>query len=517
MADFGPIDPLSWWLDAEAMLARRIGILPVMVRYLACLGLVYPLAALHRAMPSTLTRHLLALGAGLFLAFANFGLDTLHFVVSAGVPYVLCALAPRQRLMPVAVFVFSIVYIGLGHIQRMYFYVGPDGANPLGGPVVHWTSPQMLLIIKITAFAWSVHDGHRPPHELLASQEQRAIRKLPSLLEYYSYIFFFAGFLTGPIPEYREYAAFTDRSLFAQEKGGRIPEGSWRAGLTRFVMALAAVPLFYLHKKLPETFVLSPAFLEQSIWYRWLYVIASCELGFDKYYVVFFLGEGALMMSGMGYNGRDTNGRVLWDRLLMLRLLPFKLAQNPSTLAANWNIVSANWLKRYVYIRLLPARSTPDASLPPKAVSFMRQILPFFATFFVSAVWHGFYAGYYLFFLSLAGFGAIGRLNRIYIRPYFMAADGRTGDYPKKYLYDAASLFCMVVGLNYHIVIFRTFTFDNAMQAWAAFNFLPHWLGLAAILFYAVALPTGLLRRPKKKIPDAAAAAQHVPVPKKVE
>ncbi len=33
---------------------------------------------------------------------------------------------------------------------------------------------------------------------------------------------------------------------------------------------------------------------------------------FDKYYVVFFLGEGAIMLSGLGYNGRDANGHVLW-------------------------------------------------------------------------------------------------------------------------------------------------------------------------------------------------------------
>jgi D-alanyl-lipoteichoic acid acyltransferase DltB (MBOAT superfamily) len=51
----------------------------------------------------------------------------------------------------------------------------------------------------------------------LPSQEQRAIKKLPSLLEYYGFVFFFAGFLTGPVSEYREYAEFTDRSMFAKE------------------------------------------------------------------------------------------------------------------------------------------------------------------------------------------------------------------------------------------------------------------------------------------------------------
>jgi hypothetical protein len=86
----------------------------------------------------------------------------------------------------------------------------------------------------------------------------------------------------------------------------------------------------------------------------------------------------------------------------------------------------------------------------------------------------------------------------MYIRPYFMAPDGRTGAYPRKYVYDGASLFCMLVGLSYHVIIFRTFTFDNAMKVWSAFYFMPHFLGVAAILFYVIALPTGLLRRQKR-------------------
>jgi lysophospholipid acyltransferase len=421
--------------------------------------------------------------AGLAMALANFGLDALHFVTSASVCYLLCALAPRQRWMPLVAFLFVLAYISMGHIQRMSFVGGG-----LGGPIVHWTSPQMLLTIKLSSFTWCCADGHRPDQDQLTeSQKQHAIKRLPSLLEFFSYVFFFVGFLTGPIADYTEYQAFTDRSMFRKEPGHRIPEGSWWAGMKRLLMALAAVPLFYAHQRFPEFYATTPEFLNLPIWHRWLYIIVSSELGFDKYYVVFFLGEGAIMLSGLGYNGRDAQGRVCWDRCLMLRLLPFKLAQDPSTLAANWNIVSASWLKRYVYVRMLPPRNT--------TAGFVRKVIPLFGTFFVSAIWHGFYAGYYLFFLSLAVFTAISRLNRIFIRPFFMAEDGVHGNYPLKYLYDAASLFCMIVGLNYHIIIFRTFTFENAMKVWSAFYFLPHLLGVVAILFYAIVLPTGLLRQ----------------------
>lgn len=42
------------------------------------------------------------------------------------------------------------------------------------------------------------------------------------------------------------------------------------------------------------------------------YITTRMPFRFDKYYVVFFLGEGAVMLTGLGYNGRDSEGRVLW-------------------------------------------------------------------------------------------------------------------------------------------------------------------------------------------------------------
>ena len=43
------------------------------------------------------------------------------------------------------------------------------------------------------------------------------ITREPSLVEFFSYIFFFAGFLTGPVGEFNDYISFTDRTMFAKE------------------------------------------------------------------------------------------------------------------------------------------------------------------------------------------------------------------------------------------------------------------------------------------------------------
>ena len=73
----------------------------------------------------------------------------------------------------------------------------------------------MLFCIKLQSFAWNVHDGQKPPSKIFPAKNR--IEKLPSLLEYFSWLFFFAGFLTGPVGEFQDYISFTDRSMFKAE------------------------------------------------------------------------------------------------------------------------------------------------------------------------------------------------------------------------------------------------------------------------------------------------------------
>lgn len=53
-----------------------------------------------------------------------------------------------------------------------------------------------------------------------------------------------------------------------------------------------------------------------------------------------------------------------------------------------WNISVHKWLKYYVFLRIVKKGQ--------KGV----QIVPILTTFLVSAIWHGFYIGYFYFFIS---------------------------------------------------------------------------------------------------------------------
>jgi lysophospholipid acyltransferase len=106
-----------------------------------------------------------------------------------------------------------------------------------------------------------------------------------------------------------------------------------------------------------------------------------------KYYGSWSLTEGACILTGLGYKGVDpVTGKVMWNRLQNIDPWAVETAQNPRGYLAGWNINTNNWLRNYVYLRVTPRGKKPG---------FRASLL----TFGTSALWHGFYPGYYLTFI----------------------------------------------------------------------------------------------------------------------
>lgn len=116
-------------------------------------------------------------------------------------------------------------------------------------------------------------------------------------------------------------------------------------------------------------------------------------LGFStrmKYYGVWYLTEGACILSGLGYKGvNPKTNKVDWNRLQNVNPWGIESAQNSRAYLENWNMNTNHWLRNYMYLRVTPKGKKPGfrASL---------------ATFVTSAFWHGFYPGYYLTFVLAA-------------------------------------------------------------------------------------------------------------------
>jgi lysophospholipid acyltransferase len=104
--------------------------------------------------------------------------------------------------------------------------------------------------------------------------------------------------------------------------------------------------------------------------------------------------------SGLAFNGYNEDcksikltfilEKPLFDRVKTIGLRINITGYDIKTLYANWNMMTSSWLKHYVYIRILRKQTKKS------------EAMPIIATFAVSAVWHGFYPGYFIFFFASA-------------------------------------------------------------------------------------------------------------------
>lgn len=168
-----------------------------------------------------------------------------------------------------------------------------------------------------------------------------------------------------------------------------------RSGKPASVKALIGLVWIFLFMKLSSWYntgrVLGDEYKQYGL-IRRIFILHM--LGFTsrlKYYGVWYLTEGACILSGMGYKGfNPKTGRVQWDRLQNVNPWALETAQNTRAYLGSWNMNTNNWLRNYMYLRVTRKGKKPGfrASL---------------ATFVTSAIWHGFYPGYYLSF-PLAAF-----------------------------------------------------------------------------------------------------------------
>lgn len=318
------------------------------------------------------------------------GIRTL-FISAAGA-YAISAYV-RGPMMPWIGFVFLMGHMSVNHIDRQIRAAPGD---------VDITGAQMVMVMKLTAFCWNVQDGTLPEKELTDFQKERAIRQLPSILDYTAWVLFFPALFAGPAFDYADYRRWIETTMFQVPAGvdparapkvrkqRKIPRSGTPAGI-KAATGLAWIGLYlFCSNYYYNGIVLGDAYNTYGF-LRKVWILQA--LGFTarlKYYGVWTLTEGACILSGMGYNGVDPkSGWVDWDRLQNVKPLGIETAQNSRAYLENWNINTNHWLRNYMYLRVTPKGKKPG----------FRATL---ATFTTSAFWHGFYPGYYMAFVFAA-------------------------------------------------------------------------------------------------------------------
>ncbi|XP_039637680.1 lysophospholipid acyltransferase 2b isoform X1 [Perca fluviatilis] len=281
---------------------------------------------LHPSKTSPFIRHAVATLLGLYFALFCFGWYALHFLVQSGLTYGVMILTGVEHMHKYCLLV-ALSYLSLCQITRVYvFDYGMYSAD--------FTGPMMVITQKITSLAFEIHDGMaRKEENLTPGQKILAIRRMPSLLEYFSYNCNFLGILAGPTCSYNDYIAFIEgdprrhRDQDADRKSNcklRQSEPSPNTEVVRKVATsffcllvfLSVCKVFPVERNIDDDFIASTPFYT-----RLVYLYLSMLTTRPKYYFVWTLADAINNAAGFGFNGYASDGSPRWDLISNLRIL----------------------------------------------------------------------------------------------------------------------------------------------------------------------------------------------------
>lgn len=439
----------AWETTAVDFVKDNTGLAVDRARFIICILAAYPLGLifsviLHPKRASPTTRHLYQLIVGLLFCFFCFKSQVLLLLGNTGMCYLLLLLCPASQVH-IAVFVWAMSFMSVSHIYRMY--------TDYNGYTLDFTGPTMIITMKVTALACSVYDGVYRKDELLsADQKNLAVRKVPSLIEYLSYIFSFTSILSGPSFNLVDYTNFISGADIAQAVADEKSKGKEPSGilpsLIKFVTAVFFISLTFVFKADFESFFDTEWRDSHNKLYIAGYLYLVCFLFRCQYYFTWIIADSISNISGFGFNGYTADGAERWDKITNAYPLRTETSSSLKLLVENWNVGTALWLRRVCYER--------------------SPISPTVMTYILSATWHGFYPGYYGCFLSLAFFIMTSRKLRRVVRPHFLSSP------QLKMFYDVLTTVCSVILVNYSAIQQCLLSYERNRDLYLYFYFAPH-------------------------------------------
>ncbi|KAM1024837.1 hypothetical protein ACFX13_038762 [Malus domestica] len=411
-------------LEMESM-AAAIGVSVPVLRFLLCFVATIPVSFIWRLVPSPPAKHLYAFASGALLSYLSFGFSSnLHFLVPMLLGYASMVFARNH--CGIITFILGFGYLIGCHV----FYMSGDAWKEGG---IDATGALMVLTLKVISCAINYNDGVLKEEGLRESQKKNRLIKLPSLIEYFGYCLGCGSHFAGPVYEMKDYLDWTEgKGIWSRSEKGPSPSPY---GAT--IRALL-----------------------QAAFSRW------------KYYFIWSISEASIILSGLGFSGwtESSPPKPGWDRAKNVDIIGVEFAKSSVQLPLVWNIQVSTWLRHYVYERLVK---------PGKKAGFFQLL----ATQTVSAVWHGLYPGYIIFFvqsaLMIAGSRAIYRWQQD-VPP--------TMDVVKKILVFINFAYTVLV-LNYSCVGFIVLSLHETLASYGSVHFIGTIVPIALILLSYVIKP----------------------------
>ncbi|KJZ73352.1 hypothetical protein HIM_07146 [Hirsutella minnesotensis 3608] len=460
-------------------LSGSVGASPDEIKIIFSFLASYPLAGLLKRVPDAKPawKNAFIICTSIFYLVGLFdlwrGLATL--LVSASGTYCIAKFLRGSPYMPWIGFVFVMGHMSISHIRRQF-------AN--SPSTVDVTGAQMVLVMKLSAFCWNVADGQLPQETLSGFQKDRALKDLPPLLDFGAYVFFFPGLFAGPAFDYVEYRRWIDTTMFdlpsevepakrpPVRKKRKIPRSGTPAAFKALHGLLWIGAFVYLSPRFSPEHLVVDSYRQYGLFRRvWIMYMVNLVSRL-KYYGVWTLTEGSCILAGLGYNGVDPlTGKVSWNRLQNIDPWMVETAQNSRGYLAGWNMNTNKWLRNYVYLRVTPKGRKPG---------FRASM----ATFVTSALWHGFYPGYYLAFVLASLVQTAAKNFRRFVRPFFLEPVGGEPTSSKRF-YDGLTLVATQLTFPFTTTPFILLGLTDSLKAWRGVYFYGLVSTLACLVFFA--------------------------------
>ncbi|KAL0291909.1 UNVERIFIED_CONTAM: Lysophospholipid acyltransferase 1 [Sesamum angustifolium] len=455
-------------------MASGIGVSVPVLRFLLCFAATIPVSFLHRLVPGgTVGRQLFAAVTGAFLSCLSFGLSSnFHFIVPMLLGY--ASMVFCRKYCGIIAFI-----LGFGYLIGCHVYYMSGDAWKEGG--IDATGALMVITLKIISCVINYNDGLLKEEDLREAQKKNRLLKMPSLLEYFGYCFCCGSHFAGPVYEMNDYLDWTERKgMWQCTKQGFSPS-PYVATLRALLQAAVCMGLYlYLGPRFPLSRFAEPVYQDYGFWKRLSYQYMSGFTARWKYYFIWSISEASVIISGLGFSGwTDSNPpKPRWDRAKNVDVLGVELAKSSVQLPLVWNIQVSTWLRHYVYERLV---------LKGKRPGFVQLL----ATQTVSAVWHGLYPGYIIFFVQSATMIAGSRV-------LYRLQQATQTDSLKKLLVFINFAYTLLV-LNYSSVGFMVLNLQETLAAYGSVHYIGTILPIGLILLGKVITPARPARSKARK------------------
>ncbi|KTW27173.1 lysophospholipid acyltransferase [Pneumocystis jirovecii RU7] len=467
----------TWVEYIDEIILQKTGIPIHHFKLLECLIFSYPLADVLRSIPGRMSfvRNIFNIVISLVFLIMIFNLwyGVQTVLISTTFAYIIVQYV-KGRFMPYVAFFFLMGHLSINHLYRQYGNID----QKLDVTCVH-----MVLCMKLTAFVWNFYDGQQDELTLTPKQKEYALKKLPSLLDFLGYVFFFPSFFVGPSFDLADYHRWLASGISASKENNlneyqkRLIWNDRRYSVKKLFSGLFYLYMFqWMSLRYSTTFVYEDQFFQMTCIQRFLYLYLLAFTHRLKYYGIWKLAEGACVLSGLGDSIRDSDGNITQCFFENISPYGFETAQSTKQLLDSWNKGANRWLKYYVYLRIVSHNKK-------------RNAVGSIVTFMTSALWHGFYPGYYckeniavafcnlknlLSFMTGAFAQILGRYLRKYLRPLFLTQDMQPTSY--KIVYDILSWLTTQMTWAYIVQPFVLLNLRDSLLFWKSYDvYFRHW------------------------------------------